>query len=292
MTEKEKKELFRQLNIELCELCKECGDTERIRYLVNSGADIFFGGLKALSNATKKKNFAAIDILIDGGILSEPRAKAIIASVCDYKNFDDEAETRYFEMLDRAIATTGKHPDYFAPYINSMLIHGKTDKLYYFMARYSLSHEETAAAVYLRMIFETIGNGFANSLEFIDKNIDWMNTAALDAAVASGEIDVIRYIFENSDVGLPSETAIYSAIFEGATEILELLIKRGWNPANNPIYLKKACRSFVSHGDAALSFLLSHGYTLDDIYDGKTIYENAIKDNNQQLLSFLAAKAV
>jgi len=53
------------------------------------------------------------------------------------------------------------------------------------------------------------------------------------------------------------------------------------------LFLEKACRTAYSNGPASLAYLLRHGYTVLDIYKGKSILEHAETDKNKPLIAFL-----
>lgn len=208
MLDKEKKQIQKELSNELVEIIKEGeNNVERVKYLISVGADINYSGFKPMHYATKRKQFEVIDALIDAGALKEPRNIELVAHICDYRDFDDEAESRFFALVDKCLAIAGTKEDYLAPYVNCMLVNGKSEKLVTAGFRYRMTESALAALVYPRAIYEVIEFRQMKSLEFINRNINWITQQTLDDAVLTGETAVVRYIFEHSDL-VPSSKVI------------------------------------------------------------------------------------
>lgn len=208
MLDKEKKQIQKELSTELVEIIKEGeNNVDRVKYLISVGADINYSGFKPMHYATKKKQFDIVDALVDAGALSEARNIELIAHICDYRGFDDEAEQRFFALIDKCLNIAGTKDIYLAPYVNCMLVNGKSEKLVTAGFRYRMTESALAALVYPRAIYEVIEFRQVKSLEFINRNIDWITQQTLDDAVLTGETAVVRYIFEHSDL-YPSPKAI------------------------------------------------------------------------------------
>lgn len=210
MLDKEKKQILKELNIELVEIIKEEDNPERVKYLIDVGADINYSGFKPMHFATKRKRFDIINLLVDAGALKEPRNIELIAHICDYRDFDDEAEAKFFALIDKCLLIAGTKEDYLAPYVNCMLVNGKSEKLVTAGFKYRLTESDLARLVYPRAIYEVIEFGRVKSLEFINRNLNWINQATLDDAVLTAETPVVRYIFEHSDL-IPSPSAMLRA---------------------------------------------------------------------------------
>ncbi len=208
MLDKEKKQIEKELSAELAEIIKEGNaDVERVKYLISVGADINYSGFKPMHYATKRKQFEVIDALIDAGALNYPRNIELVAHVCDYRDFDDVAEERFFELIEKCLKIAGTKEEYLAPYVNCMLVNGKSEKLVTAGFRFRMTESEFAALVYPRAIYEVIEFRQIKSLEFINRNLNWINQQTLDDAVLTGETAVVRYIFEHSEL-VPSNKVI------------------------------------------------------------------------------------
>lgn len=200
MEDKEKKLIQKELNIELVDIIKEGDNVERVKYLIEVGADINYSGFKPMHFATKRKHFDIINALVDAGALKERRNIELIAHICDYKEFDDEAEAKFFALIDKCLTIAGSKEDYLAPYVNCMLVNGKSEKLVTAGFKYRLSESAIAKMIYPRAIYEVIEFRHVKSLEFINRNLEWINQSVLDDAVLTGETAVVRYIFEHSEL--------------------------------------------------------------------------------------------
>ena len=285
----------KQLDEELIEIAKQKDKKgellARASQLLDEGAFVNAGGGKPLYFAARKQNYPLLYLLIDNGALSLPIAKNYIASICDYRGFD-KSEEAFFALIDYAISITGFDKAYLIPYINCMFLHGRHQKTYRLTDVYGLKPREIVGEVYERVIFEIINNNHMETLEYIEGYRDWINRACFDTAISGGEAKVLAYMLFNGRYFEPAESSVCKAIYDGYTEILDLLRSNGFDLGKNPLYLKKACRTFYYNGEKALIYLLNCGFSLRDRYDGKTVYENAIADENTPLLEFLRKNGV
>lgn len=231
MLDKEKKHIQKELSTELVEIIKECEPDQelevakRVEYLIGAGADLNFSGFKPMHFATKRKHFQIIDVLVNAGALTQRRNIELIAHLCDYKEFDDKVEARFFELIDRCLKIAGAKEEYLTPYVNCMLINGKSEKLVTLGFRYHMNESDMAKLVYLRTIYEIIEFRRMKSLEFINRNIDWMDQATLDDAVLLGETAVVRYIFEHSDL-VPTNKALLRAKDPEVQELIKAKLQQ------------------------------------------------------------------
>jgi hypothetical protein len=175
----------------------------------------------------------------------------------------------------------------FTPYINSMAAANRFDKLSALMRRYYLTEREIVSVIYIRIIFEIINNGYADMLKFIERHKNWIDLAALDLAVSTGEFVVLEYILANSDLRTPTDIAVAQAIYDGCFEVLNVLDRSNYNFSGKGLFLEKACRAAYSKGMQSLEFLLRRGYSLTDGYKGKTVSEHARDDLNFPLTEYL-----
>ncbi len=266
---------------------------DTLRTMCLNGADVCYRHAEALHWAAKLNRFKLVSFLIDNGALREPRSISIIANMCNNKGFTEESEPEFFEVLDTVRrVSSGAGIDVFVPYINSMAVQGRLDKLQTLMKRYYLSEHEVANAVYIRIIFEVILHAHDEMLGFINKHVDWQNAAALDMAVSGDDWVVLEYLLQQGKVSAaPSEQAVSQAVFSGYTEVLDILLACGYTFGRNPQFLKKACRAAFNDGGRMLKYMLSHGYSATDIYDGRTARENAIIDKNEAAMLILNNQA-
>ncbi|MCM1236159.1 MAG: hypothetical protein NC489_39245, partial [Ruminococcus flavefaciens] len=85
----------------------------------------------------------------------------------------------------------------------------------------------------------------------------------------------------------PSDKAVSQAVFTGSAEVLDILLGCGYSFDRKPEFLKKACRAAFNDGGRMLKYMLAHGYTYNDSYDGKTLRENARIDGNTAALAVI-----
>ena len=284
------KERQKALNDLLVAECKSpSANLESIRTILASGADIFYKNSAPLYWAAKKHNFELIKFLIANGALEEcENARRYLSQMCEHK-FSEKIEPAFFEILDIAHSRTGDFMTLFIPYINNMAVHGRLDKIRALQKRYYLTESEIANVIEPRIIFEVVLNDRHDMLEFIERHKSWIGQKSFDNAVDSGEWIVLEYMIKKNGYIQPSDTAVAKAVFDGSFEVLDLIVAHGYDFGRKPLFLEKACRAAFGKGTRSLAYLLRHGYTVSDIYKGKTILEHAIKDNNEPLLRFLEA---
>ncbi|MDE6398557.1 MAG: hypothetical protein K2L51_04480 [Clostridiales bacterium] len=285
--QKERNKTLGELFVAECRADEPNFDT--LRTMVKSGADVCYKHAAALHWAAKQSKFSLVSFLVDNGVLAEPVSRSIIANICNNKGFGEADEPAFFETLDNVRRVAGDGGiDLFVPYINAMAVQGKMDKLRTLMQRYYLSEAEVAKSVYIRIIFEVILHAHDEMLAFINRHVDWQNQTALDLAVSNGDWVVLEYLLKEGKVQpAPGENAVGQAIFTGCAEVLDILSACGYSFGGNPQFLKKACRAAFNDGGRMLSYMLQHGYTSTDRYDGKTVYENALADGNEAALAVL-----
>lgn len=266
---------------------------DTLRTMCLNGADVCYRHAAALHWAAKLNRFSLVSFLVDNGVLHEPVSRSIIANMCNNKGFSEQDEPQFFEVLDSVRRAAGDGGiDIFVPYINSMAVLGKLDKLRVLMKRYFLTEAEVAKAVYIRIIFEIILNAHDEMLEFINKHVDWQNQTALDLAVSGGDWVVLEYLLKCGKVKPePSEKAVAQAIFTGSTEVLDMLMSCGYSFEHNPQLLKKACRAAFNDGGRMFKYMLAHGYSPADIYDNRTVRENAVVDGNAAIIAIIDGAA-
>ncbi len=267
-------------------------DVSTVANYINAGADVLYKNNLPLYFAAKGLKFGLIKFLIENGALKHSSARNYIASMCQFKGFNDETEKQYFELLDEVLVKTGRDIQLFAPYINSMAVTGRLDKLVALKNRYGFTDLEVAGAVYVRIIFEIIVSGYNDMLGYINSFNSWINQASFDLAVAANEWMALEYFIEKTPIKTPSDTAVGQALFEGSFEVLTILEKTGYDFKAKPLFLEKACRAVFSKGTKSLEFLLSKGYKLTDKYKGKTLYAHALEDNNAPLVKWLEEKGI
>jgi len=276
------------INRELANLCrlKDDGVLSKIELLIKDGAEVCSQNSKPLYNATRTQNFRLIYLLIDNGALNDPIAKNYIASICDYRNFKKHEE-EFFKLIDHCISLTGFDMEYLTPYVNTTFLHGQPQKTNLLIKKYSLTPAKIVGCVYERAIFEIINNGHENTLAYIERYRNWITQSVFDTAIAGGEIKVLKYILSKNLGFTPQESGILKAIYDGNIEVLEVLKTWGYSLKKDPNFLKQACRSFFFNRKASLEYLFKNGFSLLDTYDGRSIYENAVIDDNKPLLEYL-----
>lgn len=278
------------LNKDFADLCRlpdsDGAILSKIEMLLNSGAEINCFNSKPLYNATRSLNFKLIYLLIKYGALNSPLAVNYIASICDYRNFKKNEEA-FFELIDHCISIKGFDMAYFVPYINTMFLHGQAQKTNLLITKYNISASDIVNCVYERVIFEIINNGYENTLSYIERYRNWITQSCFDTAVSSGDIKALKYILAKNLGFEPSQSALLKVIYDGNTEVLEVLKLWGFGLKKDLVYLKQACRAFYSKGKTSLEYLLKNGFSLQDTYDGKSIYQNAVADNNTPLINYL-----
>ncbi|MCI8458794.1 MAG: hypothetical protein HFE46_03925 [Clostridia bacterium] len=272
----------------------ESPNYDTLRTMVLNGADVCYRHAAALHWAAKQNKFSLVSFLVDNGVLREPVSRSIIANICNNKGFGEKDEAAFFEVIDNVRRVSGDGGiDLFVPYINSMAVQGKTDKLRALMQRYYLSEAEVAKSVYIRIIFEIILHAHDEMLAFINRHVDWQDRTALDLAVANDDWVVLEYLLKEGKVAARDvgENAVGQALFSGATAVLDILLHCGYSFDRNPRLLKKACRAAFNDGGAMFRYVLAHGYSVNDTYDGKSIRENAAIDGNAAVLAVLNGAA-
>lgn len=264
---------------------------EALSTAILHGADVCYRHAAALHWAAKLNRFELVTFLIEHGVLREPMSRNIIANMCNNKGFGEEQEPKFFEVLDAVRrASSDSSLDIFIPYINSMAVAGRLDKLRALMDRYFLTEAEVANAIYLRIIFEIIVGVHDEMLDFINAHVDWQTQAALDQAVSGGDWVSLEYLLSHGKVtATPAESAVAQAVFNGYTEVLDMLLACGYTFARNPQFLKKACRAAFNDGGRMLEYLLAHGYSASDVYDYRSLRENALLDGNNAALAVIEA---
>lgn len=287
LLQKERAKTLGELFVSECRAPEPNFDT--LRTMCLNGADVCYRHATALHWAAKNNKFPLVVFLIDNGVLREPVSRSIIANMCNNKGFNEECEPQFFEVLDNVRRVSGGGDiDIFVPYINTMAVQGRMDKLRALMKRYYLSESEVATSIFIRIIFEVILNAHDEMLDFINKHVDWQSRTALDLAVSNGDWVVLEYLLKSGKVApVPGENAVGQAVFTGATEVLDILLHCGYSFNRNPQFLKKACRAAFNDGGRMLTYMLGHGYTVLDKYDNRTLRENAIIDGNTAALAVL-----
>ena len=287
LLQKERAKTLGELFVAECRASEPNFDT--LRTMCLNGADVCYKHAAALHWAAKLNRFSLVSFLVDNGVLNEPVSRSIIANMCNNKGFCEENEGEFFEVLDNVRRVSGSADiDIFVPYINSMAVQGRLNKLRTLMKRYFLTEAEVAKSVYIRIIFEIILNAHDEMLDFINAHLDWQDQTALDLAVSGGDWVVLEYLIKSGKVKLePSEKAVSQAIFTGSAEVLDMLLSCGYSFDRNPEFLKKACRAAFNDGGRMLKYMLAHGYTVRDVYDGKTLRENARIDGNVAALAII-----
>lgn len=291
LLQKERAKTLGEVFVSECRAPQPNFDT--LRTMCLNGADVCYKHAAALHWATKLKRFSLVSFLVDNGVLAEPVSRSMIANMCNIKGFTEADEPAFFDLLDNVRRVSGNADiDLFVPYINSMAVIGRMDKLRTLMQRYFLSEAEVAKSVYIRIIFEIILHAHDEMLEFINKHVAWQDQAALDMAVSGGDWVVLEYLLKSGKVQVkPSENAVGQAVFTGSTEVLDMLQACGYSFAHNPQFLKKACRAAFNDGGRMLKYMFAHGYAPMDRYDNRTVRENALADNNTAALAVLDAIA-
>lgn len=277
---KEREKALGELFVAECRADEPNFDT--LRTMCLNGANVCYKHAAALHWAAKLNRYSLVSFLIDNGVLREQVSRSIIANMCNNKGYREEHEPRFFEVLDDVRRVSGDAGiDIFVPYINTMAVQGRMDKLRALMKRYFLTEAEVAKAIYIRIIFEIILNAHDEVLEFVNRHVNWQDTAALDMAVSGGDWVALEYLINNHKVKIePSDKAVSQAVFTGCTEVLDMLLGCGYSFAHKPEFLKKACRAAFNDGGRMLKYMFSHGYAYTDVYDGMTVRENAMRDGN------------
>ena len=291
LLQKERAKTLGELLVAECRADSPNFDT--LRTMCLNGADVCYKHAAALHWAAKLNRFSLVSFLVDNGVLAEPVSRSIIANMCNNKGFSEECEAEFFEVLDNVRRVNGNADiDIFVPYINSMAVQGRLDKLRALMKRYYLTEAEVAKSVYIRIIFEIILNTHDEMLEFINGHVDWQDPTALDLAVSGGDWVVLEYLIKGGKVKLePSEKAVSQAIFTGSTEVLDMLIACGYSFEHNPEFLKKAARAAFNDGGRILKYMFAHGYSAKDCYGGKSLRDNALADGNSAALAVIDGAA-
>ena len=283
------KERMRALGDLLCAECKSPqASLDGVRNLLESGAEACYKFSEPLRWAAKRCDFALVRLLIEKGALCSPVSLTYVAKMCDYK-YSDETEPQFFEVLDIAKEKSGDYIALFTPYINFMAVNGRLSKLYALIERYKLTEAEIVDAIENRIIFEIILNNHDETLAFIERHRKWITQEAVDGAVSSGEWLVLEYMVKTGEYQKPSDAAVAKAVYDGSFEVLDILFHHGYSFLRNPLFLEKACRAAYSKGTKSLEYLLRRGYTVSDVYKGKTVLDNAYEDKNEPLLKFLGA---
>ncbi|MCL2061213.1 MAG: hypothetical protein FWH03_01120 [Firmicutes bacterium] len=296
MSDFKQKQLERERFKALCDLLvAECkskhANLDSVKTLLQSGADVQYKYSEPLRRAAKNQNFELIKLLINHGALTDaPIARTFLAQICDHK-FNEKIEPAFFEILDMAHSKTGDYMSLFTPYINSMAVHGRLDKLRCLQKRYYLTESELAGVIERRVIFEIVLNNHDEILEFIEKHKNWYVQESYDMAVDSGEWIVLERLIKVGGYVKPSDKAVAKAVFDGHFAVLDMLFNCGYSFERKEIFLEKACRAALSRGTRSLAYLTQHGYALSDKYMGKTILEHAIDDKNLPLLDYLQSNA-
>jgi len=292
MTPHKQKQLERERQKALNELLvAECksphANLDSVKTILDSGADIHHKNSTPLYWATRRNNFELIKFLIANGALEScDNARRHISKMCDHK-FNDKIEPLFFEILDITHSRVGDFMTLFTPYINNMVVHGKLNKIRDLQKRYYLTEKEIVDVIELRVIFEVIINKHLGMLEFIERHKSWIDQKSFDSAVDSNELVVLEYMLSKGKYFTPSDASIAKAVYDGYFDILDLLIECGYSFERKPLFLEKACRTAFSNGTASLKYLLKHGYTLLDVYKGKSILAHAEIDKNKPLICFL-----
>ena len=293
MTPSKQKQLERERQKALNELLvAECkspkANLDSVKTILESGADIHHKNSTPLYWATRRNNFELIKFLIANGALEScENARRHISKMCDHK-FSDKIEPLFFEILDITHSRVGDFMTLFTPYINNMMVNGKLDKIRALQRRYYLTEKEIVEVIELRVIFEIVINNFYDELEYIERHKNWIDQKSFDSAVDSGEMCVLLYMTKAKGLYFtPSDASVAKAVYEGFFDILDLIISKGYSFERKPLFLEKACRTAFVNGTAALEYLLKHGYSLLDIYKGRSILEHAEIDKNKPLLLYL-----
>lgn len=287
--EKDRQKALGELLVSECRAAEP--NLESLETMLYSGADVCFSHAKALYWAAKELKFETVRFLIRHGALAEPIAASYVAKMCDNKGFDEQCEPAFFEILDYCRDKVGGgYMQLFEPYINGMAVSGRMDKLRALMKRYYLTEAEVVGCIYIRIIFEIVLNADDEMLAFINRHAQWMDQSAFDLAVSSGDWLVLEYIIGKVGCMTPGETAVAQAVYAGSFAVLDILLHHGYSFSRNPLYLKKACRAAFTDNCAAVDYLLKHGYTVADTYDGRSILQNAERDGNEALKTYLTRK--
>lgn len=286
--QKLEKERLKALGDLLIDECKASyTNMDSIETILQSGADIDYKNSKPLYWACKLHKFDLVKYLINKGATLEGISRTYLATMCDYKGFNDELEPEYFGILDMAHTKSGDYMALFTPYINAMAVQGRLEKIKQLQARYFLTEYEIVECIYIRIIFEMVLNEKYEMLSYVGRHKKWINQESYDLAVSSGEIVVLNYMIDAGAIYIAGDTAIAQAVYEGYFDVLNVLIERGYKFLRKELFLEKACRAAYSKGIGSFRFLLRHGYTPSDIYKGKTILDHARTDSNQPLIEYL-----
>ncbi len=289
------KERFKALGDLLAKECKSKsddvdGNIESVENILHSGADINYKNSQPLYFACKLHKFKLVKYLIDKGASVSGIARSYISTMCDYKGYSDELEPQFFSILDTVHIKTGDYMGLFTPYINSMAVEGKKDKLSALAKRYYLTDYEVASVIHTRIIFEMVKNEQDEMLEYVTTHRKWINKDTFELAISTGETEVLVFMIESGQYFEPSDEAISKAVYEGFFESLNALILCGFDFNKKEVFLEKACRATLTRGTKNIEYLLSNGYTVNDMYKGKTIMCHAQQDKNEPLIAFLNAQ--
>ncbi|MCL2255315.1 MAG: hypothetical protein FWC11_00465 [Firmicutes bacterium] len=272
-------------------------DISVLQNIIAEGGEATYSNSKPLFVASKELKFDVVKFLIEKGALKNPVAFSYVAKMVDFKGYkDEEHEEQYFELLKMLIDLdpVQKHK-LLEPYINAMCVQGKLPRLLNLLARFNISHYEVANIVGPRIICEVVVREHFEILAFIEMHNKWINQEAFDSAVRSNEWLTLEYILKHSDLRVPTDKAVGEALYAGHFEVLHILEKIGYDfykqesgkDGAHPLYLERAARSAMYNNTNGIKFLFEHGYGPSDMYNGKTLVENAIDDNNFKLLAWL-----
>ena len=296
MVDYKQKQLEKERVKALCDLLvAECKsphpNLDSVRTILNSGADIHYKYAEPMRWATKLNHFELVKFLIGNGALNTEIARSYISKMCDHK-FSDKIEPQFFEILDIARANAGgDYMTLFTPYINHMAVYGKIEKLRALQTRYYLTEAEIASVIEVRIIFEIVLNNHDEMLNFVERHKKWISQESFDSAVSAGEWIVLEYMVHKNGFLTPSDAAVAKAVYDGYFEVLDILTHNGYKFERKALFLEKACCAAFSKGTRSLEYLLRHGYSVSDIYRGKTLFEHADEDQNEPLLRFLKNSA-
>lgn len=231
------KEKQKELNKKFIDFCKQKSDgllLGEVDNVITEGAEITAFGCKAMYLAVKNRNFALIDFLIDHGILDNPLSRGYLAAMCDFGEFY-KVEDKYFDYLNKAIATTGFNIDYLIPYINCSFVHGEHDKALALSEKYPVTRTEIVNSVHIRIIFEMIDKDLIDGMAIINGYRDWVDDKTFGVAISSGNVKVIQYMIAKKNNLNPPLNAICDAIYQGYRSALDLL-----EISPNPLYKRNA----------------------------------------------------
>lgn len=262
---------------------------ETIETILTSGAMIDYKNSQPLYFACKLHKFGLVKYLIDKGACVSGIARSYIATMCDYKGFNDELEPQYFEILDMVHTKTGDYMGLFTPYINSMAVSNRYEKLAMLAKRYYLSDYEVVDVIHTRIVFEMVKSQQDDMLEYISSHKRWINKDTFELAISSGESEVLIYMIESGEYFEPSDEVVSKAVYEGFFDCLNALLLCGYSFNRKEVFLEKACRATLTRGTKSIEYLLHNGYAVGDMYKGKTMLQHAEIDGNEPLIAFFEA---